>query len=171
MPMYSVCVCVVCVRACECVTGWVVTDSLPPKVGKAIFYMQHVPKSHEECNACPQFRVLYFANSHTHTLYYTKLITSTARPIDCAPVHIFFVILHKVLRPTERRQCCTVGCGHAAARFYVTIVAFGGRWHAGCSHAYINLICELLSDLSYNIEISRFCISRIPALTLCIIQN
>jgi hypothetical protein len=27
------------------------------EVGKGIFYMRNVPKSHEECNACPQFRV------------------------------------------------------------------------------------------------------------------
>src|ERR1700742_233267 len=50
------------------------------------------------------FAFLHFVNSHAHTLYYTKLITLTIRSTDCAPVHIFFVILNEVLRPTERRQ-------------------------------------------------------------------
>lgn len=33
------------------------------EVGKGIFYMRNVPKSHEECNACPQFRVLQLSEN------------------------------------------------------------------------------------------------------------
>jgi hypothetical protein len=48
----------------------VVSEYLPPKVGKAIFYMQHVP-----CNACP--------GSFGHAIPVPEMENETGGSIPC----------------------------------------------------------------------------------------
>ena len=119
------------------------------------------------------FAFLYFANSHAHTLYYAKLITFPISPTHSAIVHIFFVFLNNVLRPAERRQHCTVGCGHAAARFYIIIVALGQRWHASCGDAYINLSLTSKRPLFHYrcSTLARFATHKIIRISLTQLNN